>query len=55
MDATTNRTGTGTCAKPDCGNVIVLEESFYIDGCGYICHDCEGPLPEWWFDVELPF
>ncbi len=55
MDATTDPTGTATCAKPGCENVIVLEESCYIDGCGYVCNDCDGPLPGWWFDVEPPF
>jgi hypothetical protein len=55
MDATTSPSGTGTCAKPACSNPLVLDESLYIDGCGFICRQCEGPLPGWWFEVEPPF
>lgn len=55
MDTTASPAQTGICAKPGCGTVILLDESFYIDGCGFICRRCEGLLPEWWFEVEPPY
>jgi hypothetical protein len=55
MDDTTSPSETITCAKPNCDNRTTLAESTYIDGCGQVCPDCAGPVPEWRYDIELPF
>jgi hypothetical protein len=55
MDTAVDPNATGICAKPGCDNVILLDESCYVDGCGFICAECHGPLPDWWFDIEPPY
>jgi hypothetical protein len=55
MDLTTAPSTIITCAKPDCGAQTTLAESIYIDGFGYICLACNGPRPDWWYDIEPPF
>jgi hypothetical protein len=55
MDATTSPSATITCAKPGCDARTTLAEATYIDGCGYICPGCAGPLPAWWNDIEPPY
>ena len=44
-----------TCATPACGARIPFAESTYVDGAGQLCAACISPLPEWAYDIELPF
>jgi hypothetical protein len=44
-----------TCAAPACGARVPATESVYIDGAGQLCEACAGPLPEWAYDIELPY
>lgn len=44
-----------TCAKPGCGAVTTVAESFYIDGCGQVCPACSGYTPGWLYEIDPPF
>jgi hypothetical protein len=57
MDLTTTSfaPSTITCAKPGCETVTTLAESGYIEGCGQVCPECFGVLPEDLEDLDPPF
>jgi hypothetical protein len=44
-----------TCARPACGARVPFTESTYVDGAGQLCAACISPLPQWAFEIELPY
>lgn len=54
MDTTTP-TATITCARSGCGTETTADLATYVDGLGYICPTCAGPLPAWWDDIDPPY
>jgi hypothetical protein len=55
MQPTTTPAELVTCARSACGARVPFAESTYVDGAGQLCAACFSPLPQWAYEIELPY